>query len=158
MSENVVVTLVTVSLSVVIASDTVKIARSRRPEDTPCPSVEGAWLSSNMETVFEIRATSTDGRLDLCAVGSDWTGAMEVLFGTGGPVSASISQSETGITATFVGHCRVVDGMDSMIGTLTNDTVDRTGWTRCTRMTVRDVITVRRVVRRRNDGHGLLKR
>lgn len=112
----VVVVLAAAAVAVAVA-DTVTIAQSRGPEDTPCMSAEGPWLSSNMETVFETRATGTAGRLDLRAVGSDWSGGMEVLFGPGGPVSAFISQPETGITATFVGHCRVIGGVDSMTGT-----------------------------------------
>ncbi|VVC42273.1 Hypothetical protein CINCED_3A013084 [Cinara cedri] len=112
-----VVALHVVWLSVMVTSfDTTAIAKSSGPEDTPCQSVEGAWMSSNMEAVFETRATTTFGRLDFCAIESDWIGGMEVLFGPGGIVSALISQPDTGVTATFVGHCRVVGGTDSMTG------------------------------------------
>lgn len=94
-------------------------ARSGRPDDMPCPSVVGPWMSSSLETVFEVSATSLAGRLNLKAVGSNWKGAMETLFGTSGPLSVIINQPVTGTVATFVGHCRTVDGVDSIIGAYT---------------------------------------
>lgn len=96
---------------------TADVARSERPDGTPCPSVEGHWLSVNLDTVFEVSASAQAGRLDLRADGSDWTGTVESLLGEGGPVSAYIGQPTGGSAATFVGHCRVVDGVDSIAGT-----------------------------------------
>lgn len=95
----------------------VALAHSKQPDDTPCLSVEGLWLSSNLETVFEVTTTAIASRLDLRAVGSDWTGAVEVLFrNSGGPLSAVISQPDTGTVATFVGYCRTDNGVDSITG------------------------------------------
>lgn len=95
----------------------VTIARNGQPDDTPCLSVVGPWLSTNLETVFEVSATSLAGRLNLRAVGSDWKGSVETLFGDGGPLSAVINQPASGTVATFVGHCRTVNGVDSITGT-----------------------------------------
>jgi len=96
----------------------VSLARSKQPDDTPCSSVEGLWLSSNLEKAFEVTTTAMVGRLDLRAIDSDWTGAMEALFGNdGGPVTAVISQPDTGAAATFVGLCRANNGVDSITGT-----------------------------------------
>lgn len=95
------------------------VGRSERPDNTPCPSVEGLWMSANLETVFEASASAQAGRLDLRAIGSDWTGTMESLLGEGGPVSAFIGKP-MGSAATFVGHCRVVDRVDSITGTHTH--------------------------------------
>lgn len=93
------------------------MARSKHPDGTPCPTVEGPWLSSNLERLFDVTSTSMANKLfNMRAVGSDWTGKMEVLFGDDGPVSAYISQPDTGVSATFVGHCRVVNGVESLTG------------------------------------------
>ncbi|KAL4112902.1 hypothetical protein QTP88_016621 [Uroleucon formosanum] len=94
----------------------VTLARDGRQDGTPCPTVEGLWLSTNLETAFDMRATSVPGRLDVRAVGSDWTGGAESLFGDRGPVTAIVSQPATGTTVTFVGHCRASHGVDTMTG------------------------------------------
>lgn len=106
---------------IICTNDAADVVPSGRLDDTPCSSLDGPWLSVSLDTVFRITVTDTIGRLDLQAVGSDWTGTAEALFGAEGPLIAYISQTDTdtGAVATFVGHCRVVDGMDSIIGTYT---------------------------------------
>ncbi|CAI6352327.1 unnamed protein product [Macrosiphum euphorbiae] len=47
----------------------VTLARDGRKDGAPCPTVEGLWLSTNLETAFDMRATSMPGRLDVRAVG-----------------------------------------------------------------------------------------
>jgi len=101
------------------ARSIVTLARNSRLDGTPCPTVEGLWLSTNLETAFDMRATSLAGRLDVWAVGSDWTGCAESVFGERGPVTAIVSQPATGTTVTFVGHCRAYHGVDTMTGTYT---------------------------------------
>lgn len=101
------------------ARSIVTLARNSRLDGTPCPTVEGLWLSTNLETAFDMRATSLAGRLDVWAVGSDWTGCAESVFGDWGPVTAIVSQPATGTTVTFVGHCRAYHGVDTMTGTYT---------------------------------------
>lgn len=95
----------------------VAVAPSGRPDDTPCSALDGPWFSVSFDTVFRVTVTDTVGRLDLRTVASDWTGTAEALFGAEGPVTAIISKTDTATVATFVGHCRVVDGVDSIIGT-----------------------------------------
>jgi len=101
------------------ARSVVTLARDGRPDGAPCPTVEGLWLSTNLETAFDMQATSMPGRLDVRAVGSDWTGGAESLFGDRGPVTAIVSQPATGTTVTFVGHCRASHGVDTMTGAYT---------------------------------------
>jgi len=97
----------------------VTLARDGRKDGAPCPTVEGLWLSTNLETALDMRATGMPGRLDVRAVGSDWTGGAESLFGDRGPVTAIVSQPATGTTVTFVGHCRASHGVDTMTGAYT---------------------------------------
>lgn len=93
------------------------MARSKHPDGTSCSTVEGPWLSSNLERLFDVTSNNvTDMLFDVRAVGSNWTGKMEVLFGVDGPVLAYISQPDTGVSATFVAHCRVVNGVESLTG------------------------------------------
>ncbi|KAF0766890.1 Uncharacterized protein FWK35_00026311 [Aphis craccivora] len=98
------------------ARSIVTVARNGRSDGTPCPTVEGLWLSTNLETAFDMRATSLAGRLDVRAVGSDWTGGAESVFGDRGPVTAIVGQRDTGIAVTFVGHCRASHGVDTITG------------------------------------------
>jgi len=101
------------------ARSVVTLARDGRVDGAPCPTVEGLWLSTNLETAFDMRATGVPGRLDVRAVGSDWTGGAESLFGDRGPVTAIVSQPATGTMVTFVGHCRASHGVDTMTGAYT---------------------------------------
>lgn len=101
------------------ARSIVTVARNGRSDGTPCPTVEGLWLSTNLETAFDMRATSLAGRLVVQAVGSDWTGAAESVFGDRGPVTAIVGQRDTGNAVTFVGHCRASHGVDTMTGAYT---------------------------------------
>lgn len=97
----------------------VTVARNGRSDGTPCPTVEGLWLSTNLETAFDMRATGLPGRLEVRAVGSDWTGGAESVFGDRGPVTAIVGQRDTGNAVTFVGHCRASHGVDTMTGAYT---------------------------------------
>lgn len=97
----------------------VTVARNGRSDGTPCPTVEGLWLSTNLETAFDMRATGLAGRLDVRAVGSDWTGGAESVFGDRGPVTAIVGQRDTGNAVTFVGHCRASHGVDTITGAYT---------------------------------------
>jgi len=101
------------------ARSIVTVARNGRSDGTPCPTVEGLWLSTNLETAFDMRATSLAGRLDVRTVGSDWTGGAESVFGDQGPVTVIVGQRDTGNAVTFVGHCRASHGVDTMTGAYT---------------------------------------